>query len=59
MNRPKRGWTEEEARDLLRQGYADQQVAKVTGYALEWVKAQPVPREPIHPILGKRRAAPE
>jgi hypothetical protein len=59
MNRPKRGWSEEEARDLLWQGYADQQVARVTGFELAWVKAQQVPREPIHPVLGKRRAEPQ
>jgi hypothetical protein len=53
MNRPKHGWTEAEARDLLRQGYADAQVARVTGYALEWVRAQKVPWKPIHPALGR------
>lgn len=52
MNRPKNGWTEAEARDLLRQGYADEQVARVTGYALEWVKAQKVPWKAIHPALA-------
>lgn len=51
MNRPKHGWTEDEARDLLRQGYRPDQVARVTGYDVEWVRAQPVPRKPIHPAL--------
>lgn len=55
MNRPKHGWTQAEARDLLRQGYADEQVARVTGYALEWVQAQSVPWKPIHPALANVR----
>jgi hypothetical protein len=54
MHRPKNGWTEAEARDLLWQGYMPKQVAKVTGYSLAWVLAQPVPREPIHPLLAAK-----
>lgn len=52
MNQPKRGWTEEEARDLLRQGYSNEQIAKATGYGVDWVAAQSVPREPYHPALA-------
>jgi hypothetical protein len=51
MNRPKAGWTEDEAKDLLWQGYADDQVAHITGFALAWVRAQKVPSKPIHPVL--------
>jgi hypothetical protein len=52
MNRQRHGWTEAEARDLLRQGYEPDQVARVTGYGIEWVQAQPIPRKPIHPALA-------
>lgn len=55
MHRPKNGWTEAEARDLLRQGYEPKQVAKVTGFSLAWVRAQPIPRAPIHPALAPVR----
>lgn len=47
-------WTEEEARDLLRQGYSDEQVARVTGYDVTWVQVQSIPREPIHPALAPK-----
>lgn len=40
-------WTEPQARDLLRQGYTPQQVARRTGYSLAWVKAQPIPRKSL------------
>lgn len=44
---PKTSWTEPQARDLLRQGYTPQQVARRTGYSLAWVKAQPIPRKSL------------
>lgn len=40
MNQPKRGWTAETARDLLRQGYSPQHVAKQTGFDIRWAEAQ-------------------
>jgi hypothetical protein len=55
MHRPKHGWTEAEARDLLRQGYEPEQIARITGYGVEWVRAQAVPRKPIHPALASTR----
>lgn len=45
-------WTKDEARDLLRQGYEPAQVARITGYSLEWVESQSIPRNPIHPALA-------
>jgi hypothetical protein len=56
MNRPKAGWTEDDAKRLLWQGYADEQVAFVTGYALEWVKAQreKAPPKPLQDALMER-----
>jgi len=47
-------WTEPQARDMLRQGYTCEQVAKRTGYPLAWVKAQPVPKQSLLDIaLGR------
>lgn len=47
-------WSEPQARDLLRQGYTPQQVARQTGYPLKWVKAQPIPRKSLLDIaLGR------
>lgn len=43
----KTSWSEPEARDLLRQGYTAEQVAKQTGYSLDWVRRQPVPRKSL------------
>lgn len=37
------GWTQEQARDLLWQGYSHEQVARRTGYPLPWVLKQAVP----------------
>lgn len=52
--KPQTEWTEPQARDLLRQGYTHEQVAKQTGYPLAWVKRQPVPRKSLLDIaLGR------
>jgi transposase len=40
-------YTEDEARDLLCQGYSPEQVAKRTGYSLNWVKKQRVPAKSL------------
>lgn len=40
----KKGWTIEQALDLLAQGYSDEQVAHKTGLGVEWVRRQPIPR---------------
>lgn len=37
-------YTEDEARDLLFQGYGDEQVAAMSGFPLAWVRKQPVPQ---------------
>lgn len=41
--KPREGWTEEEALDLLAQGYAEEYVVRKTGLPLQWVRAQRVP----------------
>jgi hypothetical protein len=40
VNRPKPGWTKEEAVDLLRQGYSVEHTARRTGYDERWLAAQ-------------------
>jgi hypothetical protein len=43
INRPKDGWTGEQAIDLVRQGYTVDRVGKVTGFAPGWLRSQPRP----------------
>ena len=40
VNRPKAGWTEAQALDLLRQGYSVEHTAKRTGFDARWLAAQ-------------------
>jgi hypothetical protein len=46
VNRPKEGWTEKEAVDLLRQGYTVEHTARRTGFDARWLAAQ------LDPELG-------
>jgi hypothetical protein len=45
-------WTEEEAVDLLAQGYTPAQVARVTGFRVRWVEEQRVPRGTLLERVG-------
>lgn len=47
-------YSEDEARDLLHQGYAPEQVATRTGFPLNWVQRQSVPRESLKVRLSQR-----
>jgi hypothetical protein len=46
-------WTEDAARDLLRQGYTPEAVAKRSGYSLRWVKQQRIPQTPLTEQLAQ------
>jgi len=43
MNELVDGWSEEQALDLLAQGYSVEQVARRTGCTAAWLRAQRVP----------------
>lgn len=52
-------WTQDQARDLLHQGYSREQVAARTGFPLSWVKSQPIPQQSLLDIaLGKKPPLP-
>lgn len=55
--RPAEPWTEDQARDLIYQGYAAEAIAKKTGFPVAWVKAQPMPRSSLEAKLMGRRTA--
>lgn len=40
MNKPKPGWSEEEAVDLVRQGYSPDRIAELSGFAAAFLRAQ-------------------
>ncbi|RZS89631.1 hypothetical protein EV189_1400 [Motilibacter rhizosphaerae] len=42
-NAPQLGWTEEQALDLLRQGYSVEHTARRTGFDARWLAAQLAP----------------
>lgn len=48
-------YSEDDARDLLWQGYSPESVAKKSGFALSWVRAQATPRIALKVKLARRR----
>lgn len=40
MNQPKPGWSEEQAVDLVRQGYSPDRIAELSGFAAAFLRAQ-------------------
>jgi hypothetical protein len=46
MNTPKPGWTEEQAVDLVRQGYSADRIAELSGFAAAYLRAQVSARVP-------------
>lgn len=48
-------YTEDDARDLLLQGYSPESVAAKSGFALSWVRSQPTPRIALKVKLARRR----
>jgi len=40
MNQPKPGWTEQQAVDLVRQGYSPDRIAQLSGFAAAFLRAQ-------------------
>lgn len=48
-------WTEEQAIDLITQGYSYEYAAKTSGYSIRWLLEQRIPREPLsRRVLVKR-----
>lgn len=40
MNQPKPGWSEEQAVDMVRQGYSPDRIAELSGFAAAFLRAQ-------------------
>lgn len=54
MNRPKRGYTEADAIEMLRVGYSVEHVEKRTGYIARWLNRQKIPSTPLVERIGKK-----
>jgi hypothetical protein len=52
-------YTEDEARDLLCQGYSPERVALRTGYSLAWVRKQRVPAKSLLDQAREKAASPQ
>lgn len=56
MNRPKRGYTEADAIEMVRVGYSVEHIEQRTGFAARWLNRQTIPDKPLAELVGKKLA---